>query len=129
MSDYHNVHWVEFYPKSHFSPPVFVTVNCITFDVLSRLTGPDADLCFTTNHCFICFQAMHRSEICLNIVWECYSVSDLMIPIVRDFMDRLLGTDGGFVLQGGMCIVLGWTQLRRGRPSGRRWNRGGSPLL
>jgi hypothetical protein len=31
---------------------------------LSRLTGSDADLCFATNRCFICFQAMHRSEIC-----------------------------------------------------------------
>jgi hypothetical protein len=34
------------------------------FDTLSRLTGSDTDLCFATNHCFICFQAMHRSEVC-----------------------------------------------------------------
>jgi hypothetical protein len=58
------MHWVEFYPKSHFSPPVFLGVNCITFDALSRLTGSDADLCFATNRCFIYFQNMHRSEVC-----------------------------------------------------------------
>jgi hypothetical protein len=41
MSDYHNTHWVEFFSKSRFSAPVFMAVNCMTFDVLSRLTGPD----------------------------------------------------------------------------------------
>jgi hypothetical protein len=34
------------------------------FDALSRLTGPDANLCFATNCCFICFQALHRTEVC-----------------------------------------------------------------
>jgi hypothetical protein len=64
MSDYHNTHWVEFFPKSRFSIPVFMAMNCITFDVLSRLTGPDADLFFATNHCFVCHHALHRTENC-----------------------------------------------------------------
>jgi hypothetical protein len=64
MSNFHTTHWVEFYPKSHFSAPVFVAVNCITFDAISRLSGSDADLLFATNHCFICYQAIHRSESC-----------------------------------------------------------------
>jgi hypothetical protein len=64
MSHYHNVHWVEFFPKSCFSTPVFMAVNCIMFDVLSHLTGPDTDLFFTTSHCFICHHALHRSESC-----------------------------------------------------------------
>jgi hypothetical protein len=64
MSDYHNTHWVEFYPKSRFSALVFMAVNCITFDALSRLTSPDADLFFATNRCFICYHALHRSENC-----------------------------------------------------------------
>jgi hypothetical protein len=64
MSDYHTMHWVEFFPKSRFSPPVFVAVNCMIFDALSRLTGPDADLFFATNHCFVCCHAVHRTESC-----------------------------------------------------------------
>jgi hypothetical protein len=64
MSDYHNVHWVGFFPKSRFSAPVFTAVNCMTFDVLSRLTGPDADLFFATNRCFVCHHAVHRTESC-----------------------------------------------------------------
>jgi hypothetical protein len=64
MSDYHNMHWVEFYPKSRFSTPIFVAVNCIMFDALSRLTGPDADLFFATNRCFVCYHAVHRTESC-----------------------------------------------------------------
>jgi hypothetical protein len=64
MSDYHNVHWVEFFSKSHFSPPIFVAVNCTTFDALSHLNGSDADLFFATNRCFICFHALHRSAVC-----------------------------------------------------------------
>jgi hypothetical protein len=64
MSDYHNVHWVEFFPKSHFSAPVFTAVNCMTFDALSHLTGPDADLFFATNRCFVCHHAVHRTESC-----------------------------------------------------------------
>jgi hypothetical protein len=64
MSDYHNTHWVEFFPKSRFSAPVFTPVNCMTFDVLSCLTGFDADLFFATNHCFVCHQAVHRTESC-----------------------------------------------------------------
>jgi hypothetical protein len=64
MSDYHNTHWVEFYPKSRFSAPVFVAVNCMMFDAMSRLTGPDADLFFATNRCFICHHSMHRTESC-----------------------------------------------------------------
>jgi hypothetical protein len=63
MSDYHNVHWVEFFPKSRFSAPVFTAVNCMTFDALSRLTGPDADLFFATNRCFVCHHAVHRTEL------------------------------------------------------------------
>jgi hypothetical protein len=64
MSDYHNVHWVEFFTKSCFSAPVFTAVNCITFDALSHLTGPNADLFFATNHCFACHHAVHRTENC-----------------------------------------------------------------
>jgi hypothetical protein len=64
MSDYHNVHWVEFFPKSRFLAPVFTAVNCITFDALSCLTGSDADLFFATNHCFVCHHAVHRTENC-----------------------------------------------------------------
>jgi hypothetical protein len=64
MSDYHNTHWVEFSLKSRFSTLVFVAVNCMTFDALSRLSGPDADLFFATNHCFVCHHALHRSESC-----------------------------------------------------------------
>jgi hypothetical protein len=64
MSDYHNTHWVEFFPKSHFSAPVFTAINCITFDALSRLTGPDVDLLFATNRCFVCLHALHQAESC-----------------------------------------------------------------
>jgi hypothetical protein len=64
MSDYHNVDWVEFFPKSHFSAPVFTAVNCITFDTLSRLTSPDADLFFATNRCFACHHTVHCTENC-----------------------------------------------------------------
>jgi hypothetical protein len=28
------------------------------------LNGSDADLFFATNRCFICFHALHRSEVC-----------------------------------------------------------------
>jgi hypothetical protein len=64
MSDYHNIHWVEFYPKSHFSALVFVAVNCITFDAISCLTGSDTDLFFATNCCFICHVTVHRAKSC-----------------------------------------------------------------
>jgi hypothetical protein len=64
MSDYHNTHWVEFFPKSRFSASVFTAVNCMTFDALSRLTGPDADLFFATNRCLVCHHALHRTESC-----------------------------------------------------------------
>jgi hypothetical protein len=36
----------------------------MTFDVLSRLTGPDADLFFATSCCFVCHHAVHRTESC-----------------------------------------------------------------
>jgi hypothetical protein len=64
MSDFHNTHYVEFFSKSHFSVPVFVAVNCATFDALSRLSSHDTDLCFATNHCFICLSPVHRVESC-----------------------------------------------------------------
>jgi hypothetical protein len=64
MSNYHTTHWVKFYPKSCFSALVFMAVNCITFDALSRLTGPDADLFFATNRCFICHHVVHHAETC-----------------------------------------------------------------
>jgi hypothetical protein len=64
MSDYHNTHWVEFFPKSRFSASVFMAVNCVTFDALSHLTGPDADLFFATNRCFVCHHTVHRTESC-----------------------------------------------------------------
>jgi hypothetical protein len=41
-----------------------MAVNCMTFDVLSRLTGPDANLFFATNCCFVCHHAVHRTESC-----------------------------------------------------------------
>jgi hypothetical protein len=41
-----------------------MAVNCITFDALSQLTGPDADLFFATNHCFVCHHAVHHTENC-----------------------------------------------------------------
>jgi hypothetical protein len=50
--------------RSVTTTPVFVAVNCITFDTLSCLTGPNADLFFVTNRCFICHHALHRSESC-----------------------------------------------------------------
>jgi hypothetical protein len=64
MSDYHNKHYIEFFPKSRFSAPVFVAVNCIMFDALSRLSGPNADLFFATSRCFVCDHALHHSESC-----------------------------------------------------------------
>jgi hypothetical protein len=60
----HNTHWVEFFPKSRFSASVFMAINCVTFDTLSHLTGPDADLFFATNRCFVCHHAVHRMESC-----------------------------------------------------------------
>jgi hypothetical protein len=63
MSDYHNTHWVEFFPKSRFSAPVFTAVNCMTFDTLSHLTGPDVDLFFATNRCFMCHHAVVFTDL------------------------------------------------------------------
>jgi hypothetical protein len=39
-------------------------MNCITFDVLSWLTDPDADLFFATNCCFMCHHTLHCTENC-----------------------------------------------------------------
>jgi hypothetical protein len=64
MSDYHNTHWVEFFPKSRFSAPVFTAINCMTFDALSHLTGPNANLFFATNRCFVCHHSVHCTESC-----------------------------------------------------------------
>jgi hypothetical protein len=64
LSDYHNAHWVEFYKCSCFSAPVFVPMNCFTFDTLSCLSDDDANLFFATSHCFICHFATHRTEVC-----------------------------------------------------------------
>jgi hypothetical protein len=64
MSDYHNVHWVRFYERLLFSAPVYVPVNCFTFDALSRLSDHNADLFFCLGRCFICHFAMHCIEVC-----------------------------------------------------------------
>jgi hypothetical protein len=61
---YHNTYFVEFFHHSHFSKPIFVSMNCITFDTYLRLTSSDADLFFATNRCFACFHAVHRAEVC-----------------------------------------------------------------
>jgi hypothetical protein len=39
-------------------------VNYIMFDALSRLTGPNADLFFATNRCFVCHHTLHCTENC-----------------------------------------------------------------
>jgi hypothetical protein len=60
----HSSHSYEFFAKSLFSPPVVVAISCMTFDVLSRLTPADADLCFAMNRCFVCRIANHHANIC-----------------------------------------------------------------
>jgi hypothetical protein len=60
----HSSHSYEFFSKSLFSPPVVVTISCVTFDALSRLTPADADLCFATKCCFICRIANHHVDAC-----------------------------------------------------------------
>jgi hypothetical protein len=64
MSDFHNTHFIEFFPKSHFSKPVFIAVNCVTFNAISRLSDSDADLLFAMNRCFVCCHAVHHTEAC-----------------------------------------------------------------
>jgi hypothetical protein len=64
LSDYHNIQWVEFYKHSVFSAPVFVPVNCFTFDALSRLSDDNANLFFVTGCCFVCHVATHHIEVC-----------------------------------------------------------------
>jgi hypothetical protein len=64
MSDYHCIHWVSFFKQSLFSAPTFVSLDCVAFDALSRLTDHDADLCFLADHCFICLAEMHHAMIC-----------------------------------------------------------------
>jgi hypothetical protein len=104
MSDYHNVQWVEFFPKSHFSAPVFTAVNCMTFDVLSHLTGPDADLFFAANRCFACHHAVHRTESCpqrsLGMLF-CKRLNDPHHKSIPCFF-MYLADDG---VQDGMLIV------------------------
>jgi hypothetical protein len=51
-------------PQVSLLYPIFTAVNCITFDMLSRLTGPDVDLFFATNRCFACHHAVHHTENC-----------------------------------------------------------------
>jgi hypothetical protein len=60
----HSSHSFKFFHKSLFSLPVVITVNCMTFDALSRLTGANADLCFATKRCFVCRIAHHRVDNC-----------------------------------------------------------------
>jgi hypothetical protein len=79
MSNYHNTHWVEFYHRSCFSAPVFVAVNCITFDTVSQLSEYDADLFFVMGRCFICHHALHRSKACPQRgygIWFCKCLLD-----------------------------------------------------
>jgi hypothetical protein len=129
MSDYHNVHWVEFLPKSRFSAPVFTAVNCITFNALSHLTGPDADLFFATSRCFICHHALHCSESCPQRSLGMLFCKRLDNPH-REFLSCvwlcLLADDH---MQGGMLNALVWLQLGSGRPSGRVRKDGGKWLL
>jgi hypothetical protein len=60
----HSSHSYEFFSKSLYSPPVVVALSCVTFDTLSRLTPADADLCFATDHCFVCRITKHHVDIC-----------------------------------------------------------------
>jgi hypothetical protein len=39
-------------------------LRTVRFPLQSRLTGPDADLFFVTNCCFVCHHALHRTENC-----------------------------------------------------------------
>jgi hypothetical protein len=64
LSNYHNVHWVEFYKHSVFSAPVFMPMNCFTFDALSCLSDDDMNLFFVMGCCFICHVTTHRTEVC-----------------------------------------------------------------
>jgi hypothetical protein len=60
----HSSHSYEFFSKSLFSPPVIVSISCLTFDAVSCLTPADANLCFVTKHCFVCRIANHHSDAC-----------------------------------------------------------------
>jgi hypothetical protein len=39
-------------------------MNCAAFDALSRLTDHDADLCFLSDRCFICYSEAHHALAC-----------------------------------------------------------------
>jgi hypothetical protein len=129
MSDYHNMHWVEFFPKSRFSAPVFTAVNCIMFDVLSRLTGPDADLFFATSHCFVCHHALYHSESCpqcsLGTLF-CKRLDDPHRELFSCVWLCLLADDR---MQGGTLTALVWLRLGSERPSGRVRKDSGKRLL
>jgi hypothetical protein len=106
MSDYHNLHWVEFFHKSCFSAPVFVEVNCITFAVLSQLNEHDTDLFFTTSCCFICHHTLHRSEACSQCSYGFLFCKRLTDPH-RELTHSLLVTSLSDVrAQSGMQSVL-----------------------
>jgi hypothetical protein len=76
----------------------------MTFDVLSRLTGPDADLFFATNRCFVCHHAVHRTDSCpqrsLGMLF-CKRLDDPHRESVSCFFTDLV--DDG--VQDGMLIV------------------------
>jgi hypothetical protein len=81
-----------------------MAVNCMAFDALSCLTGPDADLFFATNRCFVCHHAVHRTESCpqcsLGMLF-CKCLDDPHRESISCFfMD--LANDG---IQDGMLIV------------------------
>jgi hypothetical protein len=118
MSDYHNVHWVGFYHRSCFSAPVFVAVNCITFEALSCLSGPDADFFFATSHCFVCHHALHRSESCPQCSLGFLFCKRLDDPHRESFVfGHCLPADD--CVQGGMLNALVWLRLGHERQSGR----------
>jgi hypothetical protein len=123
MSDYHNSHWVEFFHKSRFSAPIFVEVNCITFDVLSRLNEHDADLFFAMSHCFICHHTLHRSEACSQCSYAFLFCKRLTDPH-RELTSSLFVTSLSDVrVQSGMRSVLVLPPHYLERPSERPRNR------
>lgn len=87
---FHSTHYVEFFHKSLFSLPIFTTVNCVTFDAISRVTGADANLCFATKCCFTCRIANHHADVCPQ-----RSLGMLLCRRLEDFHSELIvGLDG-----------------------------------
>jgi hypothetical protein len=73
---------------------------------LSRLSGPDADLFFATNRCFVCHHTVHRTENCPQRSIGMLFCKRLDNPH-REFPSCVFGVadlaDDG--IQGGMLIV------------------------